>query len=132
MGRINTNRFIKACKDSGGIISLIAKRLSCDRSTIYYYLEREPQMRKYIEDAKDAAFDIAESKILNSIALAQPKCDMEDVKWYLARFSKRTSPETSINTKIVNNIEPTYKFIIEKPDDIRDKMEAEPETNTGV
>ena len=130
MGRINTARFITACKDSGAIITLIAKRLSCDRHTVYNFIKANPEMLKYLDDARDSALDIAESKILSSIVKATPVGDMEDVKWYLSRIGKKrgfADKDINITNAIQNNIA-TYKFIIEKPDDNRTPMETEPET----
>ena len=57
MGRINLQRFVKACKDSAGLISIIAKRLDVTRQTVYSFLEREPAAQKYIDEAKEEILD---------------------------------------------------------------------------
>ena len=131
MGRINLIRWEKACKGSGGIITLIAKRLSVDRKIVYQYLEKEPKARYYLDEAREEVIDIAESHLIKGITNG----DKEDIKWFLARKARHrgyiANPEVQIIGK-QTNVDMGYKFIIEKPDDVRDKVEAEPETANGV
>src|SRR3990167_10261444 len=120
MGRINVRRFIKACKDSGGIISIIAKRMSVSRTTLYDYIQREPIAQKYLQEAKEDILDMAESKLISSMNLGE----IDSIKWYLARIGKNRGfsekPEIVTQTNVqVHNIPATYKIVIENPDDIR-------------
>lgn len=89
MGRINAHRFIGACKGSGGLVSAIARRLSCSRQAVYDFLERYPEMKRYQEEAENELIELAESKIAKSIRLVQPTGSMEDVKWFLARKARK-------------------------------------------
>ena len=126
MTRIKINKFMKACKESGGIISIIAKRLNCSRQAIYDFLKREPPMEKYIEAARNDLLDLAEDKIIQSIKLAQPIGAMEDVKWFLSRLGKirgySDKPEIQINqidkqSNVQINIE-NVRELIKKNEDI--------------
>ena len=113
MGRINVRRFIKACKDSGGIISIIAKRMSVSRTTLYDYIQREPIAQKYLQEAKEDILDMAESKLISSMNLGE----IDSIKWYLARIGKNRGfsekPEIVTQTNVqVNNIQ--LKDLIEK------------------
>jgi len=126
MGRLNLIRWAKACKGSGGIISLIAKRLSVDRSAIYLYLEREPRAHYYLKEAKEEILDVAESHLIKGITDG----DKEDIKWYLSRLGRHrgyiANPEVQVIGK-QTNIDVGYKFIIEKPDDFGNTLETEQE-----
>jgi len=97
MGRITPKRFVRACDNSGGIISLIAKKLSCSRQAVYDYIEHNPEMYKYVKDAENIILDIAESKLFSSVQNGE----MDDVKWLLARKGKHRGymerPESQVN-----------------------------------
>ena len=130
MTRLNLIRWVKACKGSGGVISLIAKRLSVERSTLYDYLKREPAAHKYLDDAREEVLDVAEAKILNAIN----NDDLDSVKWFLSRKGRHRgylASEVQFIGK-QTNVDIGYKFIIEKPDNARNKMETESEAITGV
>ena len=108
MGRINLIRFVKACKGSGGLISIVAKRLDVARQSVYDYLQREPKAVKYLDEAKEEILDMAESKLINSMN----SNDLESIKWYLARLGRKrgyiANPEVQVigkqNNLIVGNI----------------------------
>ena len=63
MGRINLIRFKTACKGSGGIISLIARRLSTERRFVYTYLENEPLAKQILQESKEEVLYISESHL---------------------------------------------------------------------
>lgn len=58
---------MKHVKDSGGIISLIAKRMGVQRSSLYSWLTNNPSFWEYIHDEREAIVDLAESKLLGKI-----------------------------------------------------------------
>ena len=99
MGRINLIRFKTACKGSGGIISLIARRLSTERRFVYTYLENEPLAKQILQESKEEVLDIAESHLLKGIT----EGNKEDIKWYLARIGRKRGyqerPETQVNVQ---------------------------------
>ena len=122
---------MKACEGSGGIITQIAKRLAVHRTTVYDYIRENPEMVKYIQSAKEEVLDVAKAKVIKSVDMATPKGEWEDVKWYLSRFGETNSDnQININNQIQNIA--TYKVIIEKPNDIRNKVETEPESVKSI
>jgi len=67
MTKINRKRFIEACKESGGIRSVIAKRLKVTRGAITLFLQKNPELEKYIDEADQEINDLAESKLFQKI-----------------------------------------------------------------
>lgn len=135
MGRINLKRFVKACKNSGGIITVIATRLQVTRQTVYDFIKNEPATQKYLYDAREEVIDMAEGKLLASINSGE----IESAKWFLARKGRHrgyiANPEVQVIGKQTNNtlnVEPTYKLVIEIADNVRNKVETEPEAISGV
>ena len=116
MGRLNLFRFMKACKGSGGIISIIAKKLDVTRQSVYDFMQREPGSKKYLDEAKEAIIDMAESKLINSMN----NNDLESIKWYLSRIGRHrgyiANPEVQVIGKQTNtqiNIESNIHELIE-------------------
>lgn len=58
---------IDAIKDSGGNMSIVAKRLGCDRSTVARYAQRYVTIREALQQADEAVTDLAESKAIKLI-----------------------------------------------------------------
>lgn len=135
MGRLTIHRFMKACKNSGGIITLIAKKMDVSRQQLYLFLDKNPEMFKYLEEERNQIIDVAESKLFTAIQTG----DLDSVKWFLSRVGKRrgyADKDIIINNEA--NTGPTYKFIVEKPDfklevhNDRNKVEAKSQAITSV
>ena len=58
---------VDACKGSAGNMSLVAMKLGCDRSTIWYYAKRSSTVAEALADEREALVDLAESKLLQQI-----------------------------------------------------------------
>lgn len=58
---------IEACKGSGGIQAVVAKRVGCTRTTICRYAKKYATVRQALYDADEEATDLAESKLLTLI-----------------------------------------------------------------
>jgi transposase-like protein len=65
--RYKKTDLFKAIENSGGNISLIARRLGCLRSTVYKYLDRYPDLGIQIEQEREAMLDMAENELLRQI-----------------------------------------------------------------
>lgn len=65
--KFTPEQMVKATKGSGGFVTEIARRLGCDRSTVYAYKKRHPEVAAAIADEKEAQLDFAESKLLDLI-----------------------------------------------------------------
>lgn len=60
---MNKKIFMEAVKDSFGILTTIAARIGCNRTTIYNFLEKYPDMKKVLEDEKERIIDRVEKKL---------------------------------------------------------------------
>lgn len=58
---------IRAIEGSGGIISTVAERLQCDRSTVYRHRDRYPSVRRALEDERARILDRAERKLEEAV-----------------------------------------------------------------
>lgn len=64
---ISAARAIKAIEGSGGLISVIARRLECTRKTVYNLRDRYATVKQAIEDEKESMKDFAEGKLSEQI-----------------------------------------------------------------
>lgn len=130
--KIKTKGFMKHVKDSRGIILIIAKRMGVSREHLTTWLNKNPTFWEYVYDEREGTVDIAESKLMNKLN------NDEDwaIKFVLGSTNRgKRRGYSSEHSTVVNaelNTGPTYKFIIEKPDDNTNKLEAKQETTTGV
>jgi len=67
MVKITKQGFINATRNSGGIQSVIAKRLGVGRSTITEYIHRHAWTNKHIFQAEEEINDLAETKLIENI-----------------------------------------------------------------
>lgn len=58
---------VEACKGTGGIIVLVAKKLGCNRSTVARYAKKYKTIAAALEQADEGATDLAEAKSLQLI-----------------------------------------------------------------
>ena len=65
--KFTEDQFLKAIDGSGGFVTEIARRLGCNRSTVYAYKKRFPAVAKAIDDEKEMILDTAESALLTQI-----------------------------------------------------------------
>ncbi len=62
--RFTAQQIIDAIPSTGGIMALVAQKLGCDRVTIWRYAKRYSTVRLALEQADEAATDMAEAKAL--------------------------------------------------------------------
>ena len=77
-------QFIKAIDKSGGIVSTIAARISCDWHTAKKYIDTMPTVKQAYDDECEKVLDRAESVLIQSIN----EGDSADSKWYLTKKGK--------------------------------------------
>ena len=58
---------IEACRDSAGIKAVVAQKLGCDRATVCRYAKRYKTVNDALEQADEAATDLAEAIALKRI-----------------------------------------------------------------
>jgi len=65
--RISKKRVKKAVEGSGGIVTIIARRLNRSRQQVYTYLEKYPDLKELVEEEREKIVDIAESKLIEKL-----------------------------------------------------------------
>lgn len=119
--KIKTKGFLKHVKDSGGILTIIAKRMGIDRSSLWTWLQKNPTMWEYVYTEREKVVDIAESKLINKLKQDQDWA----IKFVLGSTNRgkrrgyNEGPNVVVNTE--TNTGPTYKFVIEKPDEVKNE-----------
>lgn len=58
---------VEALNQSNGLISLAARRIGCDRMTIYNYRDRFPEVAQAITDQREQMTDVAELSLFNQV-----------------------------------------------------------------
>ena len=65
--RYTAAQVIMAIKVTKGLVSLTAKRLGCERKTIYRYVERHPEVAEALREEREAMTDIAELALFSKV-----------------------------------------------------------------
>jgi hypothetical protein len=65
--KIKMRAFLKHVKGSGGILTLISKRMGVERTSLWDWLNKNPAMWEYIYQEREQIVDIAESKLINKL-----------------------------------------------------------------
>lgn len=81
---LQKEQVIEAIKDSGGIISTIARKLGCTWGTAREYANKWEETRDALKDEKETVLDIAENTLLDKIK----EGDEQSAKWYLSKIGK--------------------------------------------
>jgi len=76
---------LNAIKDSGSIVSTIAKRLGVSWHTAKSYIESHEETKKAYEDEKEIILDSAEDVLFDSIIKGK---DIQSSKWLLSTKGK--------------------------------------------
>jgi len=88
--RYTAQNFIAAIPGTGGIVSVIARKVGCEWETAKKYIDTYPTVRAAYDAECEAMLDLAESAVLRNIKLAaQGEGDTADAKWYLTKKGKR-------------------------------------------
>lgn len=92
--RYKAEQVIEAIKGTGGIISLIAKKLGCEWHCVQDYIRRYATVKQAYDDEVESLVDLAESIIIRNIQIAAEHqnlrgapmiVDTADVRFYLSR-----------------------------------------------
>jgi len=57
----------KALKDTGGILTLIAKKLDVDRSTLYNFIAKHPEINEDLHHEREKIIDLAEGSLFSQV-----------------------------------------------------------------
>jgi transposase-like protein len=88
--RYTAQDFITAIPGTGGIVSMIARKVGCEWETARAWIDKYPTVKRAYDAECEAMLDLAESAVLRNIKLAaQGEGDTADAKWYLTKKGKR-------------------------------------------
>ena len=103
--------FLKAIPDSGGNITLIAKRVGCHWQTAQRFILDHPTVREAYDSENEAILDIAESLITTNIKLAKKvqeteakAVDTSDARWWLSKKRKDYKESLEISGSVTFDI----------------------------
>lgn len=102
MGRITAPRVLKAMEGSGGIIAVIAKKLSVTRQSLWTWFENNPEFKKALKQQEENVLDLAENKLIAAV----DKGESWAIKYMLSCRGKHRGyqeKEIVVNTAIQNN-----------------------------
>jgi len=77
-------QFIKAIPGTGGIITMIAKKVGCARNTAASYIAKHPTVKQAYDNECETVLDMAESKTITKMN----NDDWEVIKYYLSTKGK--------------------------------------------
>jgi hypothetical protein len=87
-------QFLEVIPESGGMLTVIAKRLGCSWHTVKAGIERYKTVKNAIDEERRRSLDLAQSVVLGNIKAAAKKqksddtkmVDSRDAKWLLSRL----------------------------------------------
>ncbi len=82
--KITRAKFKKACKDSIGIISTIARRIGCSREAIYNYIAKYPEFKEMIDIERQTLVDMSEGVLVTKLK----EKNLDATKFILSRLGK--------------------------------------------
>ena len=85
MAKKSKKAIIEAIKDSGGIMSTIARRLGVTWHTADSWIRESGELMEALQDEKETILDMAESTLFKKIK----EGDEQSAKWYLSKVGKQ-------------------------------------------
>jgi gas vesicle protein len=84
MSKKTDDAILEAIKDSGGIMSTIARKLGVTWHTADSWIRESGDLMEALKDEKETILDMAESTLLKRIKDG----DEQSAKWYLSKIGK--------------------------------------------
>ncbi len=82
---VNDKKIAKAIPESGGLISVIAKRCGYHWHSVRTHIDRNPELLQALENEENAVDDLAESVMIG----AMREKDRAAAQWWLARRRRK-------------------------------------------
>jgi len=98
------DEIIEAIKNSGGIISTIAKRLGVAWCTADKYIQQSEDAKQALADEKEAILDMAEGVLYGSIQ----EGNTQDAKWLLATKGRKRGFNEKIDVDVNGSLNVVY------------------------
>jgi hypothetical protein len=110
----STAQFLAAIPNSGGIFTIIAQRVGCDRHTATRRIAENQTLRRAWEDECETVGDIAEDKLIDAIKGG----DLGAIKFYLSTKAKKRgySERTEVTGKNGAANTFTVQIVRDEPD----------------
>jgi len=102
--RYTVDQLIAVLKASGGKIASAARSLGCDRTVIYRYKEKYPQIDEVLTEAREYQLDVTELKLFEAIDQGEPWA----ITLYLKTQGKARgySERVEVNTPSSQTVQP--------------------------
>jgi len=101
--RYTIEQMEQVLRDSRGLLSPAARRLGCDRATMYNYAARYPRIQQTIDDAREQLIDSAESKLAEAI---ETKAEPWAIAFVLKTLGKHRGYTERTETDVTSKGEP--------------------------
>ena len=65
--KYTAEQMVEAIRGSGGLVSIVARRLGCSRATVYRYVSRFPAVAEALESEREVLLDVAEAGLFDRV-----------------------------------------------------------------
>jgi hypothetical protein len=116
MTKMTQDKFRKAVEGSGGIMTVIAKKLGVNRQYLYVWLDKNPKLRAYIDEEMDKLLDFAEVKLYEEIN----KDNLRAIIFFLSTRGRKRGygKQESFGSDPTRDIHYTFEVIEPKEPDV--------------
>jgi len=113
-------QFIDAIKDSGGIVSVISRRVGCDWHTARRYIDSYATVKQAYDDECERIIDLAESKVIESINSGDGKM----IRYYLSTKGRKRGYVSRQETALSNEDGKAFLIQYVIPDENKTNSDA--------
>jgi transposase-like protein len=108
---------LEAIKDSGAIVSTIARRLGCRWTTAKKYIQKWEETKRAFADEEETVLDMAESVLFGAVK----DHDIQAAKWLLSKKAKARGYSDRIEHTGIDGEEIKITCTFVDPDDADDE-----------
>lgn len=113
--RCTVEKLVECCRRSNGIMSVVATKLSVDWHTADKYVKNCPEALEAFQSAREAIFDVAESKLLQIINNSGHPRNFDAIQFLLSTVAKKRGYTTKIEQEHSGiKPPPSLNIVIEK------------------
>ncbi len=113
--RVSAERLVECCRRSNGIMSAVAMMLGVDWHTADKYVRNCPEAQEAFQSAREAIFDVAESKLLQIINNSGHPRNFDAIQFLLSTVAKKRGYTTKIEQEHSGiKAPPALNIVIEK------------------
>ena len=113
--RCTVEKLVECCRRSNGIMSLVATMLGVDWHTADKYVRNCPEAQEAFQSAREAIFDVAESKLLQIINNSGHPRNFDAIQFLLSTVAKKRGYTTKIEQEHSGiKAPPALNIVIEK------------------